>query len=536
MRRLVDLQVAWTMGASARRRGWRSAQPEQQNEGWMRVANEVAPQEKQIEASAGLEESDFRLVSENGFGNGYNVYTHSMAWFENNLYVGTTMGAMQGMKNFVPPPNLKPWPVISSTDPYDYDRRAEIWQYDVALNRWQRVYQSPWVEGLDGRPVPRYMGLRGMTEYQGRRDRKPCLYVTSWATFKSVAPPDLLRTEDGKNFEVMPRLPFSSAVRSFRSLQKFRGYVHTTPTGSNQKGVVQENMSSEATIYATDDIEGQKWIATSEHGFSDRGNASIFEMGVFNGHLYAGAANGRGFQLWKTDGGDAPPYRWERVIDRGAYRGPFNQGIACMQEFKGALYIGGGIGNGGYHRSLALGPAAGEVIRVYPDDTWDLVVGSPRMTPQGLKVPLSGFAAGFDNMYMGYVWRMVVHDGWLYAGTFSWINTFPFNPSEVWPEDVLRTTNLWDLQTLLDKYGGCALWRTFDGVCWEPVTLNGFGNKYNWGVRNFASTPHGLFVGTANVYGPTLAVQRGSKWKYVDNPRGGCEVWLGKPRRAEQHS
>jgi hypothetical protein len=127
---------------------------------------------------------------------------------------------------------------------------------------------------------------------------------------------------------------------------------------------------------------------------------------------------------------------------------------------------------------------------------------------------------------------MVVHDGWLYAGTFSWVNTFPYNPMEMWPDDVMRLVNHWELQTMLERYGGCALWRTFDGVCWEPVTLCGFGNKFSWGIRNFASTPHGLFVGTTGAYGPHLAVQRGTKWKYIDNPRGGCEIWLGAPRAA----
>jgi hypothetical protein len=493
----------------------------------VRSAQEIVPEQQR-----GLVESEFRLISANGFGDGYNLYAHSMAWYEGKLYVGTTRGGMHQLKSYDPPPNLRPWPVVASMDIYDTDRRAEIWCFDPQTDRWQRAYRAGWIEGVFGRPVPRYIGFRGMTVFQGRRDAKPNLYIAPWAPSKAVDPPDVLRTRDGVHFENMPRPPFHQTVRCFRTLQQFGGRVHTTPTGSNTKGVTQENMSSESTIYATDDIEGQKWVATNQHGFGDRGNASIFEMGVFNNHLYAGAANGRGAQLWKTDGQGGPPYRWKRVLDRGAYRGPYNQGIACMQEFKGALYIGGGIGNGGFHRAQALGPAAGEIIRVWPDDSWDLVIGSPRMTPQGMKVPLSGFTPGFDNMFMGYVWRMVVHDGWLYAGTFSWVNTFPYNPMEMWPDDVMRLVNHWELQTMLERYGGCALWRTFDGVCWEPVTLCGFGNKFSWGIRNFASTPHGLFVGTTGAYGPHLAVQRGTKWKYIDNPRGGCEIWLGAPRAA----
>jgi hypothetical protein len=74
---------------------------------------------------------------------------------------------------------------------------------------------------------------------------------------------------------------------------------------------------------------------------------------------------------------------------------------------------------------------------------------------------------------------------------------------------------------------GCEVWRSHDGENWLPVTKRGFDNPYNVGIRNFVSTPHGLFIGTANPYGPRIAVPGDSGWEYVDNPRGGLEVWLG---------
>ena len=61
-----------------------------------------------------------------------------------------------------------------------------------------------------------------------------------------------------------------------------------------------------------------------------------------------------------------------------------------------------------------------------------------------------------------------------------------------------------------------------------PVTRRGFGNAYNLGIRNLVSTPQGLFVGTANLFGPRVAVRaEGGGWQYEDNPLGGLEVWLG---------
>lgn len=481
-------------------------------------------------APRGLCESDFRLVCENGFGDGLNGYAHSMAWFDGKLYVGTTCATFQGMKTNKPVPNLSPWVVLSPDDVYDVDRRAEIWQYTPETSSWRRVYQAPWMRAAGNRAVPRYMGFRGMTVFQSPGDQKPCLYVSTWAP-QRAEPPDILRCEDGENFENAPRPPWDTAVRSFRTLQVFKGRVHTTPTGSNRGQGAEECVGSEATIYCTDDIATGVWQAASTHGFGDFSNLTVFEMGTFDDHLYAGTVNPTsGFQLWKTNGDGGPPYRWKRVIHNGAFRGPNNELGLSMCSFKGAMYVGTGIVNGGYHRAHSLGPAGAEIIRVFPDDSWDLVVGNPRVTPEGLKTPISGFSAGFDNLFTGYIWRMMVHEDCLYVGTFSWGNVLPYVPRQVWPDEINALIDRWGLETILRNYGGCALWRTHDGVIWEPVTLSGFGNKYNWGIRNFASTPHGLFVGTANIYGRQVAVQKERKWQYVENSRGGLEIWLGQPK------
>ena len=153
------------------------------------------------------------------------------------------------------------------------------------------------------------------------------------------------------------------------------------------------------------------------------------------------------------------------------------------------------------------------------------------MTPDGMRYPLSGYSAGFDNLFGGYIWRMCVHDGWLYAGTFSWAMTLPYLPRHLWPEDVVTLIRRWGMDRLCYDYGGCELWRSPDGVRWYPVTRDGFGNPYNWGVRTMASTEHGLFVGTANPFGPTIAQKRDGRWQYIPNPRGGLEIYRGELAR-----
>lgn len=482
-------------------------------------------------SGAGLSEADFRLTCENGFGDGWNHYAHSMTLFEGRVYVGTSRGIIAAHKWNRQRPNMRPWPVDSPEHLYDVPRQAEIWAYTPETDLWKRVYQAPLVPSRQGRrQVPRYIGYRGITVFQSRGDSKPCLYVSTWAP-QQAEPPDILRSEDGIHFEPIPGPPFTALVRSFRTLTVFKGRVHTTPTSSATGArQIYDSIGSDATIFATDDLHGGRWERASDEGFGNAGNVTVFEMGVFDDHLYAGTVNPyTGFELWKTAGGDLP-YRWTCVIKNGAGRGVLNEVGVSLYPYRDALYVGTGILNGGYHREFRIGPAGAELLRVWPDDSWELMMGESRITPQGARFPLSGYTAGFDNMFSGYVWRMVEHEGWLYAGMFNWIQSLPFAALRFWPPDLLALLDRWGRDHLVRSFGGGAVWRSADGERWVPVTHNAFGNRYNWGIRNFVSTPQGLFVGTANPYGPTVAQQgEDGRWQYVANPRGGCEVWMGRP-------
>jgi hypothetical protein len=254
-------------------------------------------------------------------------------------------------------------------------------------------------------------------------------------------------------------------------------------------------------------------------------------MVAFNGFLYAGTLNPKnGYEIWKTRGDGSPPYRWTRIISHGAHRGNLNEAAVSMCVFDNALYVGSGIQNGGYDLAHSIGPAAAELICIYPDDSWDLIVGEPRSTPNGFKHPLSGFGPGFDNIANGYFWRMAEFDGFLYLGTFNWTVLLPYvKPSQ--PSDKgVRFAHWMGIDNLVQFDGGFDLFRSQDGINWSPVTTTGFGNPYNFGARTIVGTPYGLFVGTANPFGPHVAIQTPVGWQYLSNSRGGAEVWLGSQR------
>ncbi|HAA26979.1 MAG TPA: hypothetical protein DCE56_03940, partial [Cyanobacteria bacterium UBA8553] len=284
------------------------------------------------------------------------------------------------------------------------------------------------------------------------------------------------------------------------------------------------NTSGVPVIYESSDPAKGEWQPINEPGFGDSNNRTIFELRGFGDYLYAGTVNNNGFQIWRTLAEGEPPYHWTNVITDGAGRGSLNQMLVSMMVFKDALYVGTGIQNGGYDHLNNIGPAGAEIIRIDHDGSWELMVGEVRNG----KRPLSGLFAGFNHLFSGYIWKMGVHDGWLYAGTMDWSTILRYTNLSGRPDRVVRLLGQVGIENIVQHRGGFELWRSYDGENWLPVTRQGFDNPYNYGVRNLVSTPYGLFVGTANPFGPRVAKQIDGQWTYVDNPAGGLEVWLGQ--------
>ena len=200
------------------------------------------------------------------------------------------------------------------------------------------------------------------------------------------------------------------------------------------------------------------------------------------------------------------------------------------------------------------------LYRMDRDENMELVVGNAtKMFPNG---SLSGLGSGFGRNENQYIWRMQVYDGKLYVGThdassllecfgqFVNGNLLKRTPSE-WKDqwnylkalmkalatvDPNGTGNPDTLaQTIKFSYNfvfknitvrnmasaikllnylrtakrGFDLYVTEDGVNFETITIDGFGDPYNHGLRVFATTDQGLCLGTANpFYGTQIWIQR----------------------------
>lgn len=484
--------------------------------------------------SPGLVKADFTCLGRGGLGDGHNNYAHSMAWFGGKLYLGTTRSnlAMLRMQSSYANMPFVCWPVESPEtmdELYKLDRRAQIWCYDPATQGWEMVFRAPMVEGVGGgAKVAREIGYRSMQVFQSQNDDRPALYVSAWAPGR--APGGLiLRTYDGRHFEQVSRYGIleDTPISTTRCLTAFKGRIFFAPTAKRGSDGAQQNTTGLPVVFESNDPASDEWVAVNEFGFGDTGNLGIFTLVAEGDRLYAGTFNLDGFQVWASDCEGPKPYRWKKLVDRGGHRGPLNQAVASMAGFKGAIYVGSGIQGGGYDRVNNVGPAGSELIRINPDDSWDLLVGEPRDTPEGRREPLSVMRSGFGNLFNGYFWTLGAHEDWLYLGTYDWTVMLRWTLRDASPPRVRRLFELMSPEQMIDFEGGADLWRSSDGENWMPVCRQGLGNPYNFGIRNLVSTEIGLFVGMANVFGPRVAVRDGDSWVYQDNPNGGLEVWLG---------
>jgi hypothetical protein len=377
--------------------------------------------------SPGLRFEQFRQICANGFGDGHNSFAHSAAWFKGCLYVGTTRSNLCMLKLSLTHlcgdlSQLSAWPVecpATVEGIYELDRRAQIWRYSPLTGQWQQVYRSPLVnsanqeaievKGIDGRSevigtkdalVPRDIGYRGMTVFQGESDPEPVLYVATWAP--RLAPgPLILRSDDGITFvPVSDYGVIGLPITSLRSLTPFQGRLFIAPTGSRGGKM---NVSAVPVVYESRDPSRGQWRAACEPGFGELRNESIFSLCSSTDWLYAGTFNCEGFQVWRTDARGDPPYHWSRVLERGAGRGPFNQIALSMAMFKGALYVGSGIQNGGYDRINNIGPAAPQLIRLLEDGRCDLIIGNAHENSDDIKEALMATSGAWPSTMTGFI-------------------------------------------------------------------------------------------------------------------------------------
>lgn len=444
----------------------------------------MAAQPALAERPRPLSPDEFSEAAAQGFGDHDNTAAWSMQWWRGKLYVGTVRAWFcwseawfHSLIPLIPYPSRDPVFSDCAPDPMDLALQAEIWRFTPATKRWERVYRSPRDVEIPGHPghyTSRDVGFRNMMVFT-EPDGTEALYVvgvTSNALWPQMPPPRILRSTDGVTFKPIPQDrgtilgDLGQDNASFRAMAEYKGRLYVVNGQIRGQGSLLESANPKG---GNDNF---RWVTGQ--------GVPVYEMGVFNGWLYLGIADGTGYSVVKTDATGEPPYRLIPVIEHAAYGRPHSSSVVSMEVFGGSLYVGT--------------DEPTELVRINADDSWDLIVGKVRQTPSGPKYPLSGMDSGFDWPLNVHLWRMVEHQGVLYVGTNDQSTRWGAIPG---------------LDTQLRSRYGFDLYASVDGVHFVPITVNGFGDKYQMGIRTFASTPVGLFFGTAS-YGQGLRVWKGT--------------------------
>lgn len=433
-----------------------------------------------------------------------NNYVWSMAELGDYIYVGTARNiAYSILSNQI----FGDIPIPPILIPQDVDYAGEIWRCKKnSRKKWERVYKAP--------VNPMNIGFRFMINYRN------ALYAGALTPLS----PNLLVLKSTNGTE-------------WKALSPVQGYSTRAMVEHNGKlymGALPLSGVSAAQLFVSSDPETDGWtkIEFGETDKKPRGNIDLLLS--FNNHLYVATALPTGFELWRTAGAEPQKDDWIQVVDQGAgdarNEHPWSIGV-----FKDYIYIGTAIEVA--IKSIdpsnpIVAPKGFDVIRVDKNDSWELVIGGkpvvatqPTTGVRGL--PLSGYPSGFGDITNGYCWQLQAFGDHLYLGTWSWNDLIPpFVPYI--PEILLsRLANseaiiagineflsffspiiVEKMYQIGERFIGFDLWKTEDGIRWEPVSLNGFDNPFNYGVRIlFASSEGKLYVGTAN-------------------PFEGCEVWV----------
>ena len=329
---------------------------------------------------------------------------------------------------------------ISQTNGSSAPGLARILRYYPGAARWEVVYEttieSPnWPTNRQHRIFPLELGWRAMTVAPTGMGREAlCLSLLC------ARNPRLLYSEDGAHFETLPDFAgIQPHTAPLGSLYPFRGWLFAAPAGVMSDGIA-EKTDGGASLYVTRDLRAGHWNLANAPGFGTPHNQVLHCLHVFGDWLYAAVGNPfAGFQLWRTQAAGDPPFAWELVLEQGAQRYSLNSAIATMAVFQNALYLGTGVPE---TERLSDEAAGCEMIRVFSNGRWELVMGQPRFSPIGLQVPVSTHGPGFSDARNTVLTALASSGSFLYAGV---VRRDPKEVSEF------------------------QIWQTADGETWQPL-------------------------------------------------------------------
>jgi len=243
--------------------------------------------------------------------------------------------------------------------------------------------------------------------------------------------------------------------------------------------------TSEGTEIWRLDRPGGDWTRVVRAGLGDPYNHGIRNLMAVGEHLYAVTVNHtNGFEIWRTEDGAG----WQPVMT-GGFGNTENTSGRGLALFDGQLYVGTENKDTGAEVWRAPVERAGE------EGGWERVLG--------------------DDVSRSWYAELTVFDGWLYAGTLMTHTGLAESDAE-------------------QQHQGCRVLRSRDGIDWEVVVDDSFGNPMNNGIISMAVFAGRLFIGTSNTEGGEVhssadGVHWERCWKGAGDPERNWHAWKLHP-------
>jgi hypothetical protein len=487
-------------------------------------------------ASLGLWQRDFKKIATDGQGDWRNIYAWSMASFKGDLYVGTARqaaiapvmefltagmgfdlddfyrpGAAPFLSQFLEVRDGQVWLKQDENGSYDAAEalfaawnaasRAEIWRRHGGV--WTKVYTAPLVPSLVRGPnqpyfTPLTVGFRHMVPYTDC-DGVEALYASAGTV--SLAHPDYARllfmSVDGAAWTEVDAP--DQIGRETRTLGVHEGKFYIGAGTATASALGMGAPAPGAVWRSTKPSDYNSWKQVLYFPDLAPDNTGVQAMTSANGKLYIGTENANGFEVWRSKVKDPQRNKdWKQLVTDGA-GDRYNAWAGTMKTFGRNVYVGS-MSIPGFTGSTAM--KAFDIIRVRPDDSWQLLVGDrePAIPVEegATRTPLTGIPSGFGMPTNLYCWQMEVYDGMLYVGSMDMSSML-----RAGVEAGMTLPDMGIPPTILEfilQLAGFDLWKTGNGLLWMPVSLTGFGDYTNYGTRTIRAHAGKLYVGTANPF------------------------------------
>jgi hypothetical protein len=278
---------------------------------------------------------------------------------------------------------------------HDSRRRTDlrrVVRWDAASQQWATIYERIIGETHNARMLRGTSSEQGSAECSTEIIIRPNVRNTDGLRFVFHSPLGLycLSLEGDTGLIKSTALPPIQEAWKYVSWQHHQDFVFA---------LIEQSDGARHLVWSKSDVEAGSWQPLAAP--DERGRVSA--LTVFDSSLVIAVDNEvRGFGLWKLSGAPLQQgsFSWEPILTEGALRYSLNSNVCSMAVWEGALYMAAGISDQARVRKYDSSYHASgfELLRCYEGGEWDIILGTPRFTSRGLKVPLAGSGTGLGEV------------------------------------------------------------------------------------------------------------------------------------------